>query len=368
MKRILFALAIATACDDAAAPAKREPAKQEPAKQEPAKREPAKQEPVEQDGPPVRSDGTIFGSSTLMGTSVSINLYLDAGKSSAKAGEAMEAALAEMARIEELMSEWRPETELSRLNAASGGAPMKVSAELFEVLARSREISEQTGGAFDVTFHGVGQLWKFETGAKPPDPAAIEAKLPLVDWRKIEIDREAKTVRLADKGMMVGLGAIAKGYAVDRASALLRARGFVNHIVEGGGDTYASGTKGGKPWMVGVQDPDRNDAIGALPASNNSIVTSGDYQRFFEYEGKRYAHILDPRTGYPIPADRSPKSVTVVGPNATDADAYCTAVAVMGPKAGMEFVESRDELEAIIITSAGEVLVSSGLKDVYVPH
>jgi thiamine biosynthesis lipoprotein len=105
-----------------------------------------------------------------------------------------------------------------------------------------------------------------------------------------------------------------------------------------------------------------------LPASNNSIVTSGDYQRFFEYEGKRYAHILDPRTGYPIPADRSPKSVTVVGPNATDADAYCTAVAVMGPKAGMEFVESRDELEAIIITSAGEVLVSSGLKDVYVPH
>ncbi len=363
MKRIVLALALQ--CGEA--PPEPTPTHDTPAKQEPAKQEPAKQEPVPE-GPPVRADGTIFGSSTLMGTNVSINVWLEPGTSAAAAGQAMEAALAEMARIEDMMSEWQPDTELSQLNAAAGGAPRKVSDELFEVLTRSRDVSEATGGAFDVTFHGVGQLWSFKSGSKPPDPAVVKAKLPLVDWRKIELDRDAKTVRLADKGMMIGLGAVAKGYAVDRASALLRARGLAHHIVEAGGDTYVSGTKAGKPWMVGVQDPDGTGALGALPASNIAIVTSGGYQRFFEHEGKRYAHIIDPRTGWPIPADRSPKSVTLVAKNATDADAYCTAVTVMGSDAGMTFVEQHEELEAVIITAQGELRVSSGLKDVYTPR
>jgi thiamine biosynthesis lipoprotein len=362
MRRIVLVLAIAFGCGESSGPL---PADVTEAKAEPPKTEPA---PTEQDGPPLREDGTIFGSSTLMGTSVSINLWLDPGKSAAKAGEAMQAALDEMARIEELMSEWQPDSELSLLNAAAGGDPKPVGPELFEVLSRSREVSEATGGAFDVTFHGVGQLWSFKPGAKPPDPAAVKAKLPLVDWRKIELDREAKTARLADEGMMVGLGAIAKGYAVDRASALLRKRGFDNHVVEAGGDTFASGTKGGKPWLVGVQDPDSARPLGALPASNIAVVTSGDYQRFIEYEGKRYAHILDPRTGFPVAHERSPKSVTLVADNATDADAYCTAVAVMGPDAGMAFVEAREGVESVIVTRTGEVRVSSGLKDVYRPR
>lgn len=322
----------------------------------------------------MRKDGTIFADGVLMGTSVSLNVWLDPGKDPRDAGDAMQAAFAEIARIESIMSEWQPQSELSRWNAAAGKDPIALSPELFEVLKRSREISETTGGAFDVTFYGVGQLWKFDRGAKPPTAEAIAAKLGLVDWRGIELHPDGRG-RLARAGMKVGLGAIAKGYAVDRASAVLRDRGFANHVVEGGGDTYVSGTKAGKPWMVGVQNPGAKlpregglqpqakqaVVLGALPSSDRSVVTSGDYERFFEYEGRRYAHILDPRTGYPIEESRSPQSVTLVAANATDADAYCTAVAVMGPQAGMAFVESHPELGAIIIDHAGKMTMSANL-------
>jgi thiamine biosynthesis lipoprotein len=319
--------------------------------------------------PPVRKDGTIFADGVLMGTSVSINLWLDPGRDPADAGAAMQAAFDEIARLERILSEWQSTSEVSRLNARAGGDPMPLSTELYEVLKRSREISEITGGTFDVTFYGVGQLWKFEPGAKPPAADAVAAKLGLVDWRGIELSTDASghpRGRLARAGMKVGLGAIAKGYAVDRAAAVLRDRGFANHVVEGGGDTYVSGTKGGKPWMVGVQDPDHKGVLGALPSSNESVVTSGDYERFFEYEGRRYAHILDPKTGYPVAEELAPRSVTMVAANATDADAYCTAVAVMGPQRGMAFVEERPELEAIIITHAGDVLISTGLQAEFV--
>ncbi len=332
------------------------------------------------EAPPVRKDGTIFADGVLMGTSVSLNVWLDPGKDPRDAGDAMQAAFAEIARIESIMSEWQPQSELSRWNAAAGGEPVALSPELFTVLKRSREISEITGGVFDITFYGVGQLWKFDRGAKPPSAEAIAAKLDLVDWRGIELHEDG-TGRLTRPGMKVGLGAIAKGYAVDRASAVLRERGFANHVVEGGGDTYVSGTKAGKPWMVGIQNPgaklQREDGLqpgakeavvlGALPSSDRSVVTSGDYERFFEYEGKRYAHILDPRTGHPVEASRSPQSVTLVAANAMDADAYCTAVAVMGPDTGMAFVEAHPELGAIIIDAAGKMTISSNLVHEFVP-
>jgi thiamine biosynthesis lipoprotein len=167
--------------------------------------------------------------------------------------------------------------------------------------------------------------------------------------------------------MKVGLGAIAKGYAVDRASALLRGRGFQNHIVEGGGDTFVSGSKGARAWMVGIQRPDGPGTIGALSLENRALVTSGGYQRYFEHDGKRYAHIIDPRTGWPLDEADSAISVSIVADDATDADAYCTAVAVMGPKRGMAFVESQPALEAVIIERSGEISLSSGLRERFVP-
>lgn len=309
----------------------------------------------------------MFGTSELMGTTVSLNVYVGPDGDAARAGAAMEAALSEMARIEEIMSEWKPRSELSQLNDAAGGEPRKIGPELFAVLQRAKAIHGETKGTFDVTFHGVGHLWSFKPGAVPPTKAAIAAALPTVDGSAVELDAAASTARLPKAGMKIGLGAIAKGYAVDRASAVLRERGFEHHVVEAGGDTYASGSKNGSPWRVGVQDPGSKGSLGVLSIDTRAVVTSGDYMRFFEHEGQTYAHILDPTTGWPVERDASPKSVTLLAANATDADAYCTAVTVMGPEAGMAFVESRPDLDAVIIARDGTVGVSSGLEGVYEP-
>jgi thiamine biosynthesis lipoprotein len=322
----------------------------------------------------VRSDGTIFAETELMGTRASVNLWIGPGGDALAARDAITDAINEMARIEEIASEWREDSDLSRINRSTG-EPVEVPPELFEILERAATVSSETNGLFDVSFYGVGQLWKFEPGSRPPSAEAIAERLPAVDWRAIELDAKARTVRLAKPGMKIGLGAIAKGYAVDRASALLLARGFDNHIVEAGGDTQVSGQKGDKPWRVGVQDPQRPEGrIGHIvanqtaggPGRGESVVTSGNYARFFVWEGVHYTHILDPRTGWPIPADRTPKSVTIVASNATDADAYCTAVSVMEPSEGLAFVEAHPALDAVIIGPDDHVYVSSGLSERFV--
>jgi thiamine biosynthesis lipoprotein len=314
----------------------------------------------------VRSDGTIFAETELMGTRASVNLWVGPGGDALAGRDAITAAINEMARIEDIASEWREDSDITRVNR-SKGEPVNVPPELFEILERAAKVSAETNGLFDVSFYAVGELWKFEPGSHPPTAEAIAERLPAVDWRAIELDPAAQTVRLAKPGMKIGLGAIAKGYAVDRASALLHARGFDNHIVEAGGDTQVSGQKGDKPWRVGVQDPQRPDGrIGHIIAKDQSVVTSGNYARFFVWEGVHYTHILDPRTGWPIPADRSPKSVTVVASNAADADAYCTALTVMEPAVGLAFVEAHPGLEAVIIGPDDIVHVSSGLRERFV--
>jgi len=314
----------------------------------------------------VRADGTIFAETELMGTRVSINVWIGEAGDALGASEAITDAINEMARIESIASEWQSDSDLSRLNR-SAGEPVNIPPELVEILARARVIAADTEGAFDVSFYAVGQLWKFEPGARPPSPEAIAEHLPLVDWRAIEINAATNTAAFAKPGMKVGLGAIAKGYAVDRAAAVLHERGFANHIVEAGGDTRVSGQKGDKRWRVGVQDPGQTvGRIGYIVAGDEAVVTSGNYARFFEWDGVHYTHILDPRTGWPIAAGQSPKSVTLVAANATDADAYCTAVSVMDPKRGQEFIEARPALEAIIIGSDDRVYVSPGLQDRFV--
>jgi thiamine biosynthesis lipoprotein len=297
-----------------------------------------------------------------MGTRVSMRLWLDDPTKAKAAASAMTEAFNEIARIESIASEWQPDSELSRLNDAAGGDPMKISPELFAILERAKEVSEDTEGKFDVSFHSVGQLWSFKAGASPPSDQAIAEKLPLVNYRRIELDAQNSSARLAEVGMKVGLGAIAKGYAVDAASRLLRERGFGNHIVEGGGDTYARGRKGEKDWQIGVQHPSRGGAIGALPCGDKAVVTSGNYMRFFEWEGRRYTHILDPQTGWPISAEKHPKSVTCVADNATDADAYCTALTIMGRDAALDFVTERPGLDVIVIDFDDSIHVSAGLE------
>ncbi|MFV8751689.1 FAD:protein FMN transferase [Nannocystaceae bacterium ST9] len=359
---IVLGLALACSSEPRERVDERSPAPEPPLR---ADEPPPPTEPEEP--PPIRPDGTIFAETELMGTHVSINLWLAPDEDAVEAGKAIRDAMAEISRIEDIASEWQPQSELSALNRAAGGEPMILSPELFEILERAKQVSADTKGLFDVTFHGVGALWSFTPGSQPPPAEAIAERLALIDWQQLELEPATRSARLAKPGMKVGLGAIAKGYAVDKAAALLSARGFHHHIVEAGGDTYVTGGKGDKAWRVGVQDPERADGrIGHLIVRDQSVVTSGNYARFFEWEGVHYTHILDPRTGWPVPADRTPKSVTLIARDATTADAYCTAVSVMEPSVGLAFVEARPELQTIIIGPSGEVLISSGLAEMFV--
>lgn len=370
MRRSIMAIVLGLALACSPEPRERpEAERSEPVSSGPVEPKPAPVEPEPEidEPPPIRPDGTIFAETELMGTRASINLWLGPGEDAIEAGKAIRDAIAEMARIESIASEWQPDSELSALNRAAGGEPMSLSPELFAILARSKQVSADTGGLFDVTFHGIGQLWHFTPGSQPPAAEAIAERLALIDWQQLELDEATRSARLAKPGMKIGLGAIAKGYAVDKAAALLTERGFRHHIVEAGGDTYVTGGKGDQAWRVGVQDPEQDSGrIGHLIVRDQSVVTSGNYARFFVWQGVHYTHILDPRTGWPVPADRTPKSVTLVAGDATTADAYCTAISVMEPKVGLAFVEARPALEAIIIGPNDELLISSGLRDAFV--
>jgi thiamine biosynthesis lipoprotein len=280
----------------------------------------------------------------------------------AAAEQAIQAAFAEVRRVEDLLTTWKPEAPLARVNEAAGGKPVSVPAEVMELIERSIEVSKRTGGAFDVTFASMGKLWDFGVDAPSlPDPREVARRIKLIDFRKLELDRENGTVRLARKGMRLSLGAVAKGYAADRAGAVLRERGHGDFIVFGGGDLLVSGSRGAEPWSVGIQDPrkqTRRFAKLTVP-EGGAVVTSGDYERFFVVDGKRYHHIINPRTGFPA---QGAISVTVLAPDAILADALATGVFVLGPDEGMALIESDPQLEAIIVDDELDVHVSSGLK------
>jgi thiamine biosynthesis lipoprotein len=224
-------------------------------------------------------------------------------------------------------------------------------------------VSEWTGGKFDVTFGALSGLWKFDHDQddRIPSPRDVAARLPLIDYRQLKIDAREGTAFLARPGMRVHLGGIGKGYAIDRAVTILRARNVRDFMIQAGGDLYLSGTRGPRPWRVGIRDPrgpvDRSFAT--LDLTDGTFSTSGDYERFFMNGGQRYHHILDPATGQPARASRS---VTIVAARAVLADALSTGVFILGGRAGMELIERLPEVEGVIVTDRNDVLVSSGLK------
>ncbi len=234
-----------------------------------------------------------------------------------------------------------------------------VDKELFALIQRGVRIGELTGGAFDITYAGAGQLWDFKADPpKLPSDAELEAALTRVGYARLTLDEAALTVELP-AGMRIGLGGIAKGYGVDRAMALFMKRGIRNAIVNAGGDLKALGRKFDKSWEIAIRHPrDRERVLAMLPVSNVCVVTSGDYERFFELEGVRYHHILDPRTGRP---STGCMSATVTAPDAAFADALATALCVLGPEKGLELIESLDRVEALIVGLDGAVQLSTGL-------
>jgi thiamine biosynthesis lipoprotein len=230
------------------------------------------------------------------------------------------------------------------------------------VLGDARQVSEWTGGKFDVTFGALSGLWKFDHDQDNviPDAGEIRARLPLVDYQALEIDERAGTAFLKRAGMRVHLGGIGKGYAVDRAAAILRGRGFNDFMIQSGGDLYVAGTRGDRAWRAGIQDPrgPEGNSFAAMDLTDAAFTTSGDYERFFMKDGRRYHHIIDPDTGEPSQGSRS---VTIIAKTATLADALDTGIFILGPEKGMALIERLNGVEGVIVTSSNNVMVSSGL-------
>lgn len=306
--------------------------------------------------PPVQ---IVDGQRQLMGTEFLISV---AGEDTAVARRAITAALDAVAEAERRLSPHREDSDVTRLNEAAGGAPVRVDPRTFEVLELARRVSERSGGAFDVTFAALSPVWRSlrERPPRLPSDQDIERARALVDWRQLMLDREESTASLQRRGMRIDLGGVGKGHGVDRAGEVLIAQGIENFIVGGGGDLLVRGSKRGTPWRLGIQHPrQRNTLVGALSLpSNSAVVTSGDYERFVMHEDVRYHHIIDPRTGRPA---RGTMGVTLIAPSATLADAMSTAVFVLGHRAGMVLVEQTEGVEALIIDNRMNITMSEGM-------
>ena len=291
----------------------------------------------------------------VMGSTLEIRAI---GSDAAALDVALDAAVAEMRRVEDLMTDWRP-SPLEDLNAAAGQGPKLVPREIADVVQLSLEVSALTDGAFDITFASVGKLWDFK--AKPPRIPAdedIARALEFVGYARVKVDLKASTVDLP-KGMRLGLGGIAQGYGADCAMAVLMSHGVQNAIVNVSGDLKVLGTKFGKPWEIAIVHPrDKERVIAVVPLSNTCLETSGDYERCFVLDGKRYHHILDPHTGRP---SEGCMSATVIAPDAALADALGTGLCVMGWEKGLELVEKLPRVEALLVDMTGVVHASSGL-------
>jgi thiamine biosynthesis lipoprotein len=300
----------------------------------------------------------------VMGTSATFTIWTD---DAVGAEQAFAAADTEIERIERLMTDWeRPEwtpSDVVRINKAAGKQAVKVSDETLAVIEKSIEMSKRSEGAFDITFAAMHGLWKFDEDLDPtvPAPDEIARRRKLINWRDVVVNHAARTVKLRRPEMRLGLGGIAKGYAVDKCVAVLRAAGFSDFMVQAGGDLFVAGSKGPQSWMVGVRDPrgGPKDIIARMAIRDHAFSTAGDYERSFVLGGRRYHHIIDPKTGYPATASRE---VTIFAPTAFLADALDDAVFILGPKKGLALVESYADCAALIVDAANQVWTSKSLE------
>ena len=300
-------------------------------------------------------------SQPMMGTRFEIQVV---SADADRAGRAIDAAFAEIDRVESLISEWRPTSEISEVNRLGAARPVAVGPELFEVVRRGLELSAQTQGAFDITFAACGHLWSVGDEQIPTDEQIADC-LPRIDHSAVTVDEDERTIALGNEHSQLGLGGIGKGYGVDRAARVLEARGIEDFVVDGGGDLRVKGRRIDRPWSVGVIHPRApRELLGTVSISEGALVTSGDYERYFELDGTRYHHIIDPATGRP--ANRS-VAVTVIAADATRADALATGLFVMGPREGIALAERLDDVEAMIVDPDLSIHKSSGFAHFFRP-
>jgi thiamine biosynthesis lipoprotein len=274
---------------------------------------------------------------------------------------AMQAAFDEIKRLEQLLSTWRPDSELSHVNAAAGRQPVQVSRETLELVVRSLEMAQLTHGGFNIALGPAIDAWSVTDRQRIPDDEELQRLKPLVDWTSIQLNKEARTIYLPREGMRIDVGGVGKGYAADRAVEEMKRAGARGGVVALSGDIKTFGVlpdRNGFP--VGIRHPREEGAlIGIIDLQDEAISTAGDYERFFEREGIRYHHILDPHTLQPA---RGSQSVTVIAKEGTMADGLDTGIFVLGPEQGMALVERLPGVEAIIIDQDGKITVSSGLR------
>lgn len=292
----------------------------------------------------------------IMGTRIVVELWAD---DQPQGNAAIEAVLAEMRRVDQAMSTYKPSSELSIVNARAAQEPIKISGELFDLLSTALDYSRITDGAFDITYASVGYLYDFRKHVRP-DEKQIAAALPGINYRHVELDKKNSTVHFARAGVRIDLGGIGKGHAVDRGIAVLQARGIEHALVTAGGDSRIIGDRFGKPWVVGIRHPDRKEeVIARIPLEDAAISTSGDYERYFDENGVRYHHIIDPKTGHSASKVRS---ATIIGPTATRTDGLSKTAFVLGPEKAIEIYNRLDDIDAVLVTPEGKVLYTKGLE------
>jgi len=292
----------------------------------------------------------------IMGTRIVVELW---GDDATQAHAAIDAVMAEMVNIDNNMSTYKPESEVSRVNAGAAKAPMPISQELFDLLTTALEFSRITEGAFDITYASVGFMYDFHAHKKPTE-AEIESALPAVNYHHVVLDAKARTVFFTQPGVRIDLGGIGKGYAVDRGIAILQQRGISHALVTAGGDSRIIGDRFGKPWIVGIRHPDdKSRVIAKIPLVDTAMSTSGDYERYFDEDGVRYHHIIDPRTGKSASKVRS---ATILASTATRTDGLSKTAFVLGAEEAMKIYEKLDDVDAILVTPDGRVLYSKGLE------
>lgn len=272
-----------------------------------------------------------------------------------------EYAIAEVKRIENLISDWIPTSQISRVNQNAGVTPIKVDKEVYDLVERATKISKLTSGAFDISYASMDKIWKFDGSMKEmPTPEAIKKSVEKVGYQNIILNPKDTTIFLKNKGMKLGLGGIGQGYIADRIKFLLQEKGCTSGLVNVSGDINTWGKQpDGKLWTVGIINPmNKNKVFATFPLDDNAVETSGSYEKYVTFNGKRYSHIIDPRTGYPATGI---VSVSVFAKQTELADALATGIFVLGVDVGLDLVNQLNGIGCIIVDDKGIIHVSKNI-------
>lgn len=270
-------------------------------------------------------------------------------------------AIAEVKRVENLISDWIPTTQISRVNQNAGIKPIKVDKEVFQLVERAIKVSQITSGAFDISYASMDKIWKFDGSMKvKPTEEAIKKSVSKIGYKNIILDSKEQTIFLKNVGMKLGLGGIGQGYIADKVKDLLKSKGCKAGIVNVSGDINAWGTQiDGKSWTVAIVNPmNKNKVFAIFPLQNSAVETSGSYEKFVIFDGIRYSHIIDPRTGYPA---QGVVSVSVFAKQTEIADALATGIFVLGVDVGLDLVNQLKGIECIIVDDKGKIHSSKGI-------